>query len=214
MRKVSSSRMAIAAVVAVMLLLTALAFLAVFFGSLTNSTDPVQVELHYPTPYPTDVVPPTATPIPTRVPTGSVRVRLAEHYDDIDGQAGADYQAGPAAFTVRDFAGHGGVGSGEDFITVPRCLVVGPPSEGGHDPAHGYPWTRYAIAWLASRPEPDHVIVAGYDQKPDFAVQTEDQSGTPQRVVMSIEGVDYNLMVSRNRMDCRMFEGGTWALDN
>lgn len=168
---------------------------------------------------PTAVLTPTATPIPTRVPAGEVRIRLAERYDSITGRADADYQAEDATdkFGEDDFGGHGAIASATNVLTIPACIRVGPGASGGHDPDHGYPWTRYAIAWLASGPAPAHVLSGGFDIQSAFVVQTEDDSYNPgNRVnkVLEIDTVEYHLMVSRDRLDCRLYEGRTWSLHN
>ena len=200
----------IGVVLGVYLLLAGLGFMALARDYLVNPREPLQVELHYPTQLPV---------IPTQVPPDDVRVRLGERYDGIPGRAGEDYQPPPdgsGGFTASDFAGHGSVASATHALTIPDCI-----------PSGNYPWTRYAIAWPAvGVHKPDHVLYSGLDISAAFVFQERtppsDQFGpqpNPQAqdkspTVLAIDGADYHLMVSRDRLDCRLYEGKTWMLRN
>ena len=179
----------------------------------TSADRPLQVELHYPTPLPTPVLPPTVTPVPTMVPAAAVTIRLAEKYDTLPTQANENYQGARGGFTVEDFAGHGAVASASHVLTLPSCI---PSSSGAgqQETRYIYPWTRYAIAWRSTLPEPAHVLSSGTDIRNAFVVQTQLVSGVETKYVLTIDGVGYNLMVSRDRLNCRDYEGKTWALEN
>ena len=183
---------------------------------------PLQIELHYPTPYPTAVIPPTATPIPTAPPSGAVLVRLAEKYDSITNQADRQYQRVDGdttdrniAFTETDFIGHGAVGSVGNVIMLPQCI---PFSDPNLDPRYIFPWTRYAIAIPTAQSIPDHILAAGFDVRDAFVLQeyrtTAGDPSTQVNTVLDIGGNDYHILVSRDRLDCRLNEGSTWSLHN
>ena len=204
----STRTLSILAIIGVGVVLVVLMLSGNFAGRFTEAADPVQVNVVIETT-------PTPTPFPTIPPPTAQVVRLAQQYDGRATLADREYQGTANAYTATEFAGHDAVSAAGNVLTIPACDIGAPPP--GSASLHVYPWTRYAIAWPASQPQPTGIVFDGLvDWTADFVLQetraTESDPWLPK--VLAIGGTDYNLVVTADRHDCRLLEGHRWSLHN
>ena len=146
---------------------------------------------------PTPIPPPTA--VPTPIPGNQVILRMADKYDAIVGLADSTYQDGAEPFTEGNFAGFGSAVSNTDTIILPEC---------SH--SAGFPWARYAVAYLPTYPDPTDITSGGINIRQDLALQVTGNPPVP--VVLEIDGIDHHLLVTKARLNCQLFGGIVWRI--
>ena len=150
MNQVTLKTIALSGTALILVVLVAMGLLNQCASAITDGNRPVQVQLHYPTPY------------PTAAPVG-----LAENYDSIARSTDRQHQrqdgetTGEAtAFAETDYIGHGAVGPVDNVILLPVCI-----------PAPGFPWTQHLIGAPGDQPMPSQILSGGSGIRSAFVLQ-------------------------------------------
>ena len=140
-------------------------------------------------------VPPTIPPTPHGHDPDTERVRLARHYDTIEGFADARYQIRDRGFpfVYNEFTVAATVSNDGWHIVFPECVQTA-----------GYPWTRYAFGWPERLGGLIEINIGGLNQINSFVEQQNAQFAP---LTLGDTDDPLEVWVGIDRFDCRVLAG-------